>query len=68
MVGSTGRDPMHFALYSRRIGRATQVVSQGISELQIQSAGRWTSLAFMAYVIVEGEGASSPLLLLSQKM
>ena len=50
MVGSIGRDPMHFALHSGGIGRGTQLTSQGISELKIQHGRRWKSLAFMAYV------------------
>jgi len=59
MVGSSGRDPMQFALHSGRIGGATQLASQGISELQIQRAGRWKSRAFMTYVREAGEGANS---------
>ena len=59
MVGSSGRDPMQFALHSGRIGGGTQLASQGISELQIQRAGRWKSRAFMTYVREAGEGANS---------
>ena len=58
MVASSGRDPMQFALHSGRIGGATQLASQGISELRIQRAGRWRSRAFMAYVREVGEGAN----------
>ena len=47
MVGCSGRDPMQFAHHSGRIGGGTQVAAQGISELQIQRAGRWKSRAFM---------------------
>ena len=59
MVGSSGRDPMQFALHSGRIGGATQLAAQGISELQIQRAGRWKSRAFMTYVREAGEGADA---------
>lgn len=57
MVASVGRNPAHFALHSGRIGGATQLAAQGLSELQIQRAGRWKSRAFMAYVREAGEGA-----------
>ena len=59
MVGSIGRDHMQLALHSGRIGGATQLASQGISEMQTQRAGRWKSRAFMTYVKDAGEGASS---------
>ena len=65
MVGSIDRDPMQFTLHSGKIG-ATQLASQGISELQIQRAGRWKSRAFMTYVKDAGKG-EAPFLLLSQK-
>ena len=35
MVGSSGRDPMQFALHSGKIGEGTQLAAQGLSELQI---------------------------------
>ena len=57
MVGCSGRDPMQFALHSGRIGGGTQLAAQGISELQVQRAGRWKSRAFMAYVKEAGERA-----------
>ena len=57
MVGSSGRHPAHYALHSGKIGGATQLAAQGISELQIQRAGRWKSRAFMTYVRAGGEGA-----------
>ena len=57
MVGSSGRDPAQYALHSGRIGGATQLAAQGVSELQIQRAGRWKSRAFMTYVRDAGEGA-----------
>ena len=57
LVSSTGRDPMEYALHSGRIGGATHLAAQGASELQIQRAGRWKSLAFMTYVRAGGEGA-----------
>ena len=60
MVGSSGRDPMKFALHSGRIGGATQLAAPGLSDLQIQRAGRWNSRAFMTYVREAGEG-NSPL-------
>ena len=40
MVGSSSGDPMQFALHSRTIGGGTQLAAQGLSELQIQRAGR----------------------------
>ena len=45
MVGCSGRGPMQFALHSGRIREATQLAAQGISESQIQRAGRWKSRA-----------------------
>ena len=57
MVASVGRDPTQFALHSGRIGGATQLAAQGMSDLQIQRAGRWKSRAFMVYVREAGEGA-----------
>lgn len=57
MVASAGRNPAQFALHSGRIGGATQLAAQGMSELQIQRAGRWKSRAFMVYVREAGEGA-----------
>ena len=57
LVSSVGRNPEEFALHSGRIGGATHLASQGASEIQIQRAGRWKSLAFMVYVRAGGEGA-----------
>ena len=57
MVRSLGRDPVQYALHSGRIGGATQLAAQGASDIQIQRAGRWKSLAFMVYVRAGGEGA-----------
>lgn len=57
MVGFSGRNPSEFALHSGRIGGATQLAAQGMTELQIQRAGRWKSRAFMVYVREAGEGA-----------
>ena len=59
MVGSKRRDAMQFTLHPGIIGRATQLASQGISELLIQCAGRWASQAFMTHVREAGEGANS---------
>ena len=42
---------------SGRIEGGTQLAAQGVSELQIQRAGRWKSRAFMAYIREAGEGA-----------
>ena len=50
MVGCNGGGPMQFALHSGRIGGATQLEAQGISELPIQHAGRWKSRDFVTYV------------------
>ena len=55
MVGISGRDPMQIAPHSRRIGGATSLAAQGLSELQIQHTGRWKSRAFMTYVWEAGE-------------
>ena len=57
MAASAGKNPARFALHSGRIGEATKLAAQGISELEIQRAGRWKSRAFMAYVRDAGEGA-----------
>ena len=57
MVGSFGRDLVQYALHSGRIGGPTQLAAQGASDIQIQRAGRWKSLAFMVYVRAGGEGA-----------
>ena len=59
MVGSSGRDPMRFALHSGRIEGGTRLAAQGLSDLQIQRAGRWKSRAFMTYVREAGEGAEA---------
>ena len=56
LVGSTGRDPSQYALHSGRIGGATQLAARGVTELQIQRAGRWKSRAYMVYVREAGEG------------
>ena len=56
MAASAGKNPAHFALHSGRIGRATKLTAKGISELQIQRAGRWRSRAFMVYMRDAGEG------------
>ena len=50
---------MQFALHSGRIAGATQLAAQGLSELQIQRAGRWKSRAFMTYEREAGEGADA---------
>ena len=57
MAASAGKNLAHFALNSGRIGGATKLAAQGMSELQIQRAGRWKSRAFMVYVRDAGEGA-----------
>ena len=67
MVACTGRDPTQFALHSGRIGGATQLAAQGMSELQIQRAGRWKSRAFMSYVREAGEGAKAVSAALARK-
>ena len=63
MAASAGKNPTQFALHSGRIGGATKLAAQGMSELHIQRADRWKSRAFMVYVRDAGEGAqkvSSP--------
>ena len=51
VVGGVGRDLLQHALHSGRIGGATQLAAQGATNVQIQSAARWKSLAFiMVYV------------------
>ena len=57
MAASTGKNPAHFALHLGRIGGATKLAAQGISELQIQRADRWKSRAFMVGMRDAGEGA-----------
>ena len=59
MVASAGKDPAQFALRSGRIGGATKLAAQGMSELYIQRAGRWKSRVFMVYVRDAGEGAQN---------
>lgn len=59
MVAGTGRDPAHYALHSGRIGGATQLAAQGMTDAQIQLAGRWKSRAFMVYVRDAREGAKA---------
>lgn len=39
-----------YKAHSFRIGAATTAASQGFSELQIQSMGRWNSGAFKKYI------------------
>ena len=48
-------------------GGATQLVAQGVAELQIQRAGRWKSRAFITYVRQAGEGAGSVSAALAKK-
>ena len=57
MAASAGKNPAHFALHSGRIGGATKLAAQGISELQIQRAGRWKSRTFMVFMRGAGGGA-----------
>ena len=57
MAASASKNPAHLALHSGRIGGATKLVAQGMSELQIQRAGRCKSRAFMVYMRDAGEGA-----------
>ena len=57
IVAGAGRDSLQCALHSGRIGGATQLAAQGASNVQIQRADRWKSLAFMVYVRAGGEGA-----------
>ena len=57
IAGGVGVDPLQYALHSGRIGGATQLAAQGATNVQIQRAGRWKSLAFMVYVRAGGEGA-----------
>ena len=57
IVGGVRRDPLQYALHSGRIGGATQLAPQGATNVQIQRAGRWKSLAFMVYVRAGGERA-----------
>ena len=58
IVGDVGRDPLQYALHSGKIGGTTQLAAQGATNVQIQRAGRWKSLALMVlYVRAGGEGA-----------
>ena len=57
MAASASKNPAHFVLHSGWIGGATKLAAQGMSELQIQRAGRWKSRAFMVYMRDAVEGA-----------
>ena len=57
ITASAGKSGDHFALHSGRIGGATKLAAQGMSELQIQRTGRWKSWTFMVYTRDAGEGA-----------
>ena len=57
IAASAGKNPAQFALHSGRIGGAAKLAAQGMTELHIQRAGRWTSRAFMVYMRDAGEGA-----------
>ena len=59
IVGGVGRDPLPYALHSGSIGGATQSAAQGTTNVQIQRAGRWKSLAFMSYVRQAEKGQNS---------
>ena len=59
IAASAGKNPAHFALHSGRIGGATKLAAQGMSELQIQRAGRRKFRAFMVYVRDAGEGTQN---------
>lgn len=67
MVACTGKDPAQYALHSGRIGGATQLAAQGMSDMQIQRAGRWKSRAFMVYVREAGEGEQKVSAVLAEK-
>ena len=68
MFCGSGRDPMQFALHSGRIGGATQLAAQGLSDLQIQRAGRWKFRAFMTFMREAGEGADAVSTALAQSV
>ena len=57
MAASAGKNLAQFALHLGRIGGATKLAAQGMSELHTQRAGRWKSRAFVVYVRESGEGA-----------
>ena len=57
VAASAGKNPAQFALHSGRIGGATKLAAQRMSELKTQRAGRWKSRAFTVYVRDAGEGA-----------
>ena len=59
MISSSGKNPMQFALHSGRIGGGTQLAAQGVSDLQVQRAGRWKSRVFMTYVREAGQEADA---------
>ncbi|CAM9167747.1 unnamed protein product [Ectocarpus fasciculatus] len=56
MVARADTKPAQYEFHSGRIGGATQLAAQGMSEMQIQIAGRWKSRALMEYVREAGEG------------
>ena len=68
IVGGVGRDPLQYVLHSGRIGGATQLAAQGDTNVQIQRACRWKSLAFMVYVRAGGEGSEFVSQALTQHM
>ena len=59
MIASSGRDPALYASHSGRIGGASQLAAQGLSELQTHRVGKWKSRVFMSYVREGGEGPES---------
>ena len=57
IVGGVGRDYVQYDLHSGRIEGATQLACQGATDVQIQRASKWKSLAFMVCVRAGEEGA-----------
>ena len=67
MAARASKNPAQFALHSGRIGGATKLAVQGMSDLKFQRAGRWKSRAFMVYVRDAGEGAQKVSVVLTRK-
>ena len=66
MVGSSGRDPMQFALHSGRIGGGTIKASRTCKSNEQEN--KWKSRAFMTIVREAGEGADAVSAVLAQSV
>ena len=55
-----GLDPSKYKDHSFRIGATTTAADMGMSEAQIQSMGRWKSIAFKRYIRIPMLRMNSP--------